>query len=391
MPVSTLSPCVLTTNWMKVINKRLFFPLGLALLLALPSTRELTLTALSDAFFQVSVFVAATLLLYYLLIKRYPLLELGQFSQRYPKFEVLFAAFLGALPGCGGAIIVVTQFTRGQVSFGAVVAVLSATMGDAAFLLLAASPFDALLVLAISLVAGTLMGTLVNKIHADIEFHHKKPDPDVLQGKPASPLLMATKQIWIWTLPLLLLVALVLAFNIEPATLFQGADTMVLYGSSVLAVASMLVWALTKNEGNYQSIACEDCPPEPESATLKAIQDTHFITVWVVAAFITFELVSTLAGLDLAVWFNQYALWTPLIAALIGLIPGCGPQIVVTGLYLQGGLPFSALLANAISNDGDALFPAIALSPKAAFIATVYTLIPALVLGYGWYFIKLWT
>ena len=64
MPVSTLSPCVLTTNWMKVINKRLFFPLGLALLLALPSTRELTLTALSDAFFQVSVFVAATLLLY---------------------------------------------------------------------------------------------------------------------------------------------------------------------------------------------------------------------------------------------------------------------------------------------------------------------------------------
>ena len=31
---------------------------------------------------------------------------------------------------------------------------------------------------------------------------------------------------------------------------------------------------------------------------------------------------------------------------------------------------FSAQLANAISNDGDALFPAIAIAPKAAILAT---------------------
>jgi hypothetical protein len=48
-------------------------------------------------------------------------------------------------------------------------------------------------------------------------------------------------------------------------------------------------------------------------------------------------------------------------------------------------VPFAALIGNAISNDGDALFPAIALNPKAAIVATAYSAIPALVVGYGFY------
>ena len=42
----------------------------------------------------------------------------------------------------------------------------------------------------------------------------------------------------------------------------------------------------------------------------------------------------------------------------------------MTTLYVNGVIPFSAQLANAISNDGDALFPAIAIAPKAAILAT---------------------
>ena len=75
----------------------------------------------------------------------------------------------------------------------------------------------------------------------------------------------------------------------------------------------------------------------------------------------------------------------PLIAVLVGFVPGCGPQVLVATLYLNGVLPFAALIGNAISNDGDALFPAIALNPRAALIATGYSAIPALVVGYGFY------
>ena len=49
----------------------------------------------------------------------------------------------------------------------------------------------------------------------------------------------------------------------------------------------------------------------------------------------------------------------------------CGPQIMFTTLYLSGGFPLSAQFGNAIPNDGDALFPAIAIAPKAALVATL--------------------
>ena len=75
----------------------------------------------------------------------------------------------------------------------------------------------------------------------------------------------------------------------------------------------------------------------------------------------------------------------PLIAILVGFIPGCGPQIVITTLYLSGAIPLSAQLGNAISNDGDALFPALALAPRAAVVATLYSALPALVVGYGYF------
>ena len=44
------------------------------------------------------------------------------------------------MPGCGGAVVVVAAYSSGHVGFGAVVATLTATMGDAAFLLIAIRP-----------------------------------------------------------------------------------------------------------------------------------------------------------------------------------------------------------------------------------------------------------
>jgi hypothetical protein len=58
----------------------------------------------------------------------------------------------------------------------------------------------------------------------------------------------------------------------------------------------------------------------------------------------------------------------------------------VTTLYLNGVVPFSTLIGNAISNDGDALFPAIALNPRIAIMATLVSAVPALIVAYGFYF-----
>ncbi len=58
------------------------------------------------------------------------------------------------------------------------------------------------------------------------------------------------------------------------------------------------------------------------------------------------------------------------IGAPVDLIPGCAPQIVVATLYINGAVPFSALAANVVA-------------PRAASLATVWSLIPALIVGYA--------
>ena len=108
---------------------------------------------------------------------------------------------------------------------------------------------------------------------------------------------------------------------------------------------------------------------------------------WVVVAFLLFELSILWFAIDITQLFQGMGLGLVALASVIGFLPGCGPQILVTTLYLNGAIPFSAQLGNAISNDGDALFPAIALSPKAAMLATFYSALPAFIVGYGYYFL----
>ena len=114
-------------------------------------------------------------------------------------------------------------------------------------------------------------------------------------------------------------------------------------------------------------------------------EETSFISIWVIGAFLTFEYFVAFAGFDLAAAFSAVAPALPLIAVLVGFIPGCGPQVVVTALYISGTIPFAALIGNAISNDGDALFPAIALNPKVAILATLVSAVPALLVAYAFY------
>ncbi|MGY8836221.1 MAG: putative manganese transporter [Enterobacterales bacterium] len=367
-------------------NKRLLLPLFILTCLAIPQLREITMTALSDAFFQVSVFVAATLLIYYYAIEHLPQLELSYLSAKSPILEISFAAVLGALPGCGGAIIVVTQFTKGQASFGAIVAVLTATMGDAAFLLLATRPTEGLLIMGIGLVVGTFSGLLVNTIHKK-DFLRPTVQEQKHQIKILSTnIIKISKPVWMVAIIPSLIIAFLIAFNVDFSQFGSNTSTVIALFGALMALFIVSIWALSSRGESYQEVTSEDDACNPPSKIIKVLQDTHFVTAWVVASFMLFEILVNIAGLDLKTWFVHYAYLAPLIAVLIGFLPGCGPQIIVTTLYIQGIIPFSALAGNAISNDGDALFPAIAMAPKAAVIATLYTSIPALIVGYGLYF-----
>ena len=106
-----------------------------------------------------------------------------------------------------------------------------------------------------------------------------------------------------------------------------------------------------------------------------------------VCGFLLYEFAIYITGIDLKIFFDTWIILVPLISILFGFIPGCGPQIVITTFYLNGFIPFSAEIGNAIANDGDALFPAIALAPKAAIYATLYSGIPAIIVAYSYMFL----
>ena len=91
--------------------------------------------SMTDAYLQVSVFVGFTLFIF-IGLDSLTKFDIASFLIKTKKIHVPIAAILGALPGCGGAIIVVTQYIQGRIGFGSLVAVLTATMGDAAFLIL---------------------------------------------------------------------------------------------------------------------------------------------------------------------------------------------------------------------------------------------------------------
>lgn len=336
-----------------------------------------------DAYLSVSVFVGFTLFLIYG-IERLFRFDFGTFNLRHPQWQVLTSAGLGALPGCGGAIIVLTQYVKGQVSFGGVIAVLTATMGDAAFLLIAAEPVTAMYVLGISLLGGVVTGMLVDMIHGP-DFLRIKQDDDVETScdfsdgsEKASPIMKRLALIAFLVMLPGMVVGGMMAFQMEiPEDIETGLGLLGIF--TLIAVWTGLngripIANYISNEKGYSLIS-------------RVIEDTAFITIWVVFAFFLFEFAVNVLDLDLQGLFMAAGWTLPMIGILVGFIPGCGPQIIVTTMYINGLVPLSVQIGNAISNDGDALFPAIAVAPKAAIIATLYSALPALIISYSYFFL----
>ena len=350
--------------------KRLLFALMLLGLAIAPGhLGELTRELMVDAYIAVSTFVAATLLLFYGAERVFGF-RIGDALSRAKGWQVPIASIMGATPGCGGAVVVVAAYSSGHVSFGAVVAALTATMGDAAFLLIATRPDAAAVILPLSFAVGILSGWVIDRLPIpEMRVSTSRTAelaPRVGRTRPQDYAFLAL------ALPGLVIgVMELLTYDVE--ALFGSWPVYIALAGTALGI---FVWSTSKLTAMTN---------ENDGPITRMTEETAFISVWVISAFLAYDYLVAYGGLDLETWFQAVAPLLPLMGVLIGLLPGCGPQILVTTLYINGLIPFSALLGNAISNDGDALFPAIALNPKAAIWATLYSAVPALIVAYGFY------
>ena len=339
-------------------------------------SREIFMLSSSDAYIAVSSFVGVTLLFFTFLEKKN--FNIQKLIEENKKFEIPICSFLGVIPGCGGAIMVMSLFTRRVVSFGAILAALISTMGDAAFLLIATKPQAALIILPVTFFTGMISGYLVQPFTKNF-LKNNISKSIIIDNLPKNKTSNKFYKLWfIFLIPGVIL-GLINAFNVDLNFKILGFDIILTF-SFLAALFCVLLWVLNPlTDIQMASIH--------ENSYRRVVDTTCFVTVWVIISFVLYELINISTG---GAIFNSLLLFGPFIplaAIIIGFIPGCGPQIMITSMYVSGQIPMAAQIGNSISNDGDALFPAIAISARAAIVATLYSAIPAIFIAYLWYYL----
>ena len=383
---------------------------------------EIIVVSMRDAFLAVTVFVAAMVLLFSWL----QYITAGRFVdtiRENTRWQPVIGALMGITPGCGGAIVMMPMYARGYVTYGTVIATLIATLGDSAFVLIGAAVTDSsfiapvIAVHLISLVIGICWGYLVDgmeitpskplgKFGPTFENNSLKPLSesknedakevfDDLGREDESGwgyfLLHQGYTVW-WIVTALGLIFAVLLlvwsaqdadFTLEidynPLTLHGFITWIGLIGTSL----SIILYISQKNWiGDDTEASIGDKLYSMRETMIHSASETAFVTFWVMSAYLIFEFSMLFSGMneaDLVLYGD--GIIAVILAAVIGLIPGCGPQIIAITAYTKDIISFPALAANAISQDGDALFPLLVRHRAASLWATVHTTIPAIIVG----------
>jgi hypothetical protein len=385
---------------------------------------DLLLLSMRDAFLAVTVFVAAMVLLFSWL--QYA--TAGRFVdwiRANRRLQPVIGAIMGITPGCGGAIVMMPLYARGYVTYGTVISTLIATLGDAAFVLIGgaiANPSligPVVMVHVISLVVGIIWGLGIDALGitpssplgrfgpnapvSSLPDNDPTEDFDVRDDLPreepegfAYKVVHQGYLVWWGVTGIGLIFAILLlvwgatgggpeldledgGMNLDPFTLGGFVSWIGLLGT-ILSIAIFAAQRSIFRDDSEASIG--DKLESLRETTIHAAQETSFVTFWVVIAYLVFEFSMLLGGFDetrLAAY--GAGIGAILVAAAVGLIPGCGPQIIVMTSYIEGILGFPGLVSNAISQDGDALFPLLVRHRAASLWATLHTALPAVLTG----------
>ncbi len=346
---------------------------------------EALVRPLADAFMQVGVFVALMLVPFAWARHRWAD-RLDAALERHRRLGPLGAAALTMPPGCGGAIMVMAVYARGGVTYGAAIAALVATMGDASWVLLAFDPWLTLQLKVGLLVVGSAVGYAVDALGVAPQRRQAPPAgaaarPTVPAGRRLALATPAQRLLSVGVLPLALWVLLGTGAGISVPVTFQLTRPSDVYLGVGLAGTLLAAVSFARHRGRLADDSTASAHPATLGESLAhGVHEVAFVTVWVAVAYLAWSGVTHGLGFD----GSQLPVWGAagvVVGACIGLVPGCAVQIVFAGIFAAGGMPLSTLVANTVSQDGDALLPLLALEHRSALLATLITTIPALVCG----------
>ena len=327
--------------------------------------------------------------------------------------QVVIAALLGSVPGCMGGFATVSLYTHRMFSFGALVAMMIASSGDEAFIMLAMIPQQALILFAILFVTAVASGVLIDVIydrkHSRTCQKHDHSEcgtqSECTHGYAIHSEDKGHGRHWSWH-RILMLIGLAV-FITALATGKLGHDhsahqhqthehccdhhectsehihnheeegtfhidllsedwmNILFAGLSVIMLFVLLL-------GSDHFV---------EEHLWHHIVKKHLPTIFAWTFGVLLAIGILLHHVDISRWITDNTVLMILLATLIGIIPESGPHMIFVTLYAAGIVPFPVLLASCISQDGHASIPLLAESKKSFLWAKLINCAVAIAVG----------
>ena len=357
--------------------------------------------------------------------------------------QVLIGTLLGLVPGCIGGFAAVSLFTHKLLSFGALTAMMIASSGDEAFVMLATMPLKALLLFAILGALAIVTGLVCDRyLFKEQNFAfcpdgyeiHKEHDSSI-----ASPFRLSSYKDALRrpSRERLLLLAGIALFVVALLSGFAGHDHAghdhAVHQEAALHQEVALHEEVAHNHELHEEAAHNHAlhgHATHQESLQEIIEERHLSTFtlhlldeeWMNCLFAIMSIVTllftatakehfikehlwhhvikrhllsiflwTLGGLavcqigvqylNIEEWVSSNMIFVILLAVAVGIIPESGPHLVFVTLYLNGIVPFSVLLANSISQDGHTALPLLASSRKTFLKAKAVNIIIGAVVG----------
>ncbi len=353
---------------------------------------------------------------------------------RKTKFgQVVIAALLGSVPGCMGGFATVSLYTHRLFSFGALVAMMIASSGDEAFVMLAMIPDQALVIFAALFVLAIIVGVSVDFVndrihsrrcpkhdHADCgpagectdgyEIHNVDScchGHDSSHGDGADSPHVRKSRTYGWK-RITMFIGLA-AFIAALATGNLGHDHAAHTGhdghvhEAVEHVHTDTCGHSHEDEGFTIDLLSEDwmnvlfaglsvivlfvllfaSDHFVEGHLWNHIVKKHLLTIFGWTFGVLLVLGIGLQYIDIEHWISDNVALMILLATLVGIIPESGPHLIFVTLYAAGVVPLPVLLASCISQDGHASIPLLAESRRSFLWAKLINCAVALLAGYS--------
>ncbi len=273
------------------------------------------LDVLLDATLDTLKMLPVLLVVYYLieLLEYKKVLKLGNSKIFKGKASPVFATLFGIIPQCGFSVIATDLYTQGNLTVGALVAIYIATSDEALPMMLSnvANPqilIDMLVLIAVKVVFAIVAGYLVQFIFNKVFKTNNEPQEEDI-GEP-------------------------IGLDVN-----QGVR------------ANRFV---EKDKKINMSCNCTYCSGDSTKFQWKnPLFKTLRIAIYVFAINLILGTIIMFIGEDKIAAFLQSSYPVqPIFAVLVGLIPNCAASIILTELYIEGGLTFGSIIAGLSVNAG---------------------------------------